>query len=155
MQISEAQAAVAERYGGDRVDFLDALGWLVDALLKSTGDEPWCGKFPSYIDGVLFDHQTAKGGHVVGHGVAVIGPKQYIEPILIEFSLDTHSMEMHRATILFGMIDSIKPAYGSPLAKKIRHSMLAKGLSAKAKIEFDWSVGFQLVDGRWSCERLG
>ena len=133
MQILKAQAAVAEYRCTDKLTFLGAIGRLVDALMYSSGDEEWCGKFPPYVDGVLFEIEESRSDYFLGRGTAVIGQEGYVEPISVELWFNPISNKMTTATILFGMVNSTKPEYNTDKAKKIRPICFCEGNVRKIK----------------------
>ena len=152
MQISELQTFIARDYGTGKHMFLAGIGRLVDALMRGSGDAVWSGRFPPYVDGVLFEFEDSRPDYFSGQGVAVVGleQEQYVEPIAVEFWFSPDPMTMTKATIRFGMTNSTKPGYGSAEAQKLAKSVLARAISARPKVQFDWKHEFRLADGEWS-----
>lgn len=149
MQISELQTFIAREYATGKQMFLAGIERLVDALMRGSGDAVWAGRFPPYVDGVLFQFEDNRTDYFSGQGVAVVGHEQYVEPIAVEFwfSPNPMTMTMTKATIRFGMLNSTRPGYGSAEARKLAKSVLARAISARPKVQFDWKHEFHLADG--------
>ena len=152
MQVSDAQASVEKFYHSDKPMFLSALERRIDALAIDAGDEGWCGKFPQFTDGVLFEFENSRPDRFIGYGIAVIGPMQNVEPISVEFKFDPILRKMTAATVNFMMLNSTRPEFGSRDAKKVVKSVLAMALSATPKIDFEWKLKFTLANSVWSSE---
>ena len=155
MSVSRFQTIVAECYRADKEFFASAIGRLIDALLFDAGDEDWYSKFPNYIDGVLFDFDRHDTDFFTGYGLAIIGHKQYVEPLLVELWFDPLADAMTRATLCFGMKNSSKPPHRSSEAKKVAQSVMAMVNSSRPKIEFEWRHEFELANGEWSNKGRG
>ncbi len=151
MDILSAQTAVAQEHCASNGVFSAALGRLLDALMRSAGDNDWSGKFPNFVDGVLFETETRQVDFFAGHGIAyVTGNQSYVEPISATLSFDPVKIEMVSAVIRFGMLNSKKPFPGSSDVRKIIQSVLAMASGSRPKLPFNWRYEFTLVDGVWS-----
>lgn len=131
--------------------YVDAIGGLIQQLLICSSEVEWAGRFPLFIDGVVFEYQRTGGDHLLGAGTAFVGPSNHLEPFWANLAFDRRLECITEAKVLFGVTS--KPLeYGSRQSRRVAQHLLAYSDADDPTTLLSWRYLFKCTKAKWKRE---
>jgi len=114
----------------------------VDALLSHLLSD-LSGYHARSTDGVSFEHSRVVAGQAAASGVVIMIDDQTVEPLRVEFTLDTSRTKLSTGSVCFG--DKTRNvSYGSREDRRLRRAIIAN-----PDVEFSWKESFYRGGDGW------